>query len=92
MLSRECAARGVKPQKVSRIMRINLTRKQIVDLLFSLELAEDNAPGMRRWEELRSELRAQLAVLDTENVFVDRFAEDPEPYSDLDGMEVSADA
>lgn len=92
MLSRECAARGVKPQKVSRIVKINLTRNQIVDLLFSLELAEDHAPGMRKWEELRSELRAQLAVLDTANVFVDRFAVDPEPYSDLDGMEVSADA
>lgn len=73
-------------------MRINLTRKQLVDLLFALELAEDNAPGMRRWEELREELRTQLAVLDTANVFVDRFTEDPEPYSDLDGMEVSEDA
>lgn len=92
MLSRECAARGVKPQKVSRIVRINLTRNQIVDLLFSLELAEDHAPGMRKWEELRNELRAQLAELDTGVLFPDRFTEDPEPYSDLDGMEVIADA
>lgn len=29
-------------------MQVKLSRKQIVDLLFALELAEDNAPGMRR--------------------------------------------
>lgn len=73
-------------------MKVNLTRKQLVDLLFALELAEDNAPGMRRWAELRSELRAQLDELDTSVLFPDRFTEDPEPYSDLDGMEVSEDA
>lgn len=69
-------------------MQLNLTRKQIVDLIFALELAEDNAPELRKWEPLRDELRTQLAVLDTTNVFVDRFAEDPEPYSDLDCQEV----
>lgn len=69
-------------------MQLNLTRKQIVDLIFALELAEDNAPELRRWDPLRDELRTQLAVLDTANVFVDRFAEDPEPYSDLDSQEV----
>lgn len=69
-------------------MILNLTRKQIVDLIFALELAEDNAPELRRWDPLRDELRTQLAVLDTANVFVDRFAEDPEPYSDLDSQEV----
>lgn len=69
-------------------MKLNLTRKQIVDLIFALELAEDNAPELRRWDPLRDELRTQLAVLDTANVFVDRFAEDPEPYSDLDSQEV----
>lgn len=69
-------------------MNLNLTRKQIVDLIFALELAEDNAPELRRWDPLRDELRTQLAVLDTANVFVDRFAEDPEPYSDLDSQEV----
>lgn len=71
-----------------RNMILNLTRKQIVDLIFALELAEDNAPELRRWDPLRDELRTQLAVLDTANVFVDRFAEDPEPYSDLDSQEV----
>lgn len=50
-------------------MQVKLSRNQIVDLLFALELAEDNAPGMRRWEELRTELRLQLAVLDAKNVF-----------------------
>lgn len=69
-------------------MILNLTRNQIVDLIFALELAEDNAPELRRWDPLRDELRTQLAVLDTANVFVDRFAEDPEPYSDLDSQEV----
>ena len=69
-------------------MQLNLTRKKIVDLIFALELAEDNAPELRRWDPLRDELRTQLAVLDTANVFVDRFAEDPEPYSDLDSQEV----
>lgn len=69
-------------------MQLNLTRKQIVDLIFALELAEDNAPELRLWDPLRDELRTQLAVHDTANVFVDRFAEDPEPYSDLDSQEV----
>ena len=69
-------------------MQLNLTRKQIVDLIFALELAEDNAPELRRWDPLRDELRTQLSVLDIANVFVDRFAEDPEPYSDLDSQEV----
>ena len=43
-------------------MHLNLTRNQVVDLLFALELAEDNAPGMRRWDDLRTELRLQLRV------------------------------
>ena len=43
-------------------MKINLTRNQIVDLLFALELAEDNAPEMRRWDDLRQEMRLQLLV------------------------------
>lgn len=64
-------------------MQINLTRKQIVDLIFALELAEDNAPDMRRWDPLRDELRSQLAILDTANVFRDRFAEDPEPFEEV---------
>ena len=63
-------------------MQINLTRKQIVDLIFALELAEDNAPQMRRWEDLRDELRSQLAILDTQ-IFPDRFAEDPEPFEEV---------
>ena len=78
MLSRECAARGVKPQKVSRIVKIELSRKQVVDLLFALELAEDNAPVMRRWDELRTELRLQLRVQESAMLFPDRFAEDPD--------------
>lgn len=85
MLSRECAARGVKPQKVSRIMKklFELSNeKQLVH-----ELAEDNAPGMRRWDELRTELRLQLRVQEFAMLFPDRFAEDPEPFSDLDTME-----
>lgn len=45
-------------------MKIKLTRNQLVDLLFALELAEDNAPGMRKWGDLRLELRLQLAVND----------------------------
>lgn len=45
-------------------MILNLTRNQIVDLIFALELAEDNAPGMRKWGDLRLELRQQLAVYD----------------------------
>lgn len=28
-------------------MQLKLTRNQLVDLMFALELAEDNAPGMR---------------------------------------------
>lgn len=68
-------------------MRINLTRKQLVDLLFAIELAEDNDPGMRRWDELRTELRLQLRVQESAMLFPDRFAEDPEPFSDLDAME-----
>ena len=63
-------------------MKINLTRKQIVDLIFALELAEDNAPEMRRWEDLRDELRSQLAIL-ASNVFPDRFVEDPEPFEEV---------
>lgn len=50
-------------------MRLNLTRKQVVDLLFALELAEDNAPGMRRWDDLRSELRLQLLVNDAGSIY-----------------------
>lgn len=45
-------------------MQLNLTRNQLVDLLFALELAEDNAPCMRKWGDLRLELRLQLAVYD----------------------------
>lgn len=45
-------------------MQLNLTRNQLVDLMFALELAEDNAPGMRKWGDLRLELRLQLAVYD----------------------------
>ena len=73
-------------------MHLNLTRKQVVDLLFALELAEDNAPDMRRWEELRTELRLQLRVDDAgsiyvgmDSIFSDYAPEDPEPYSDLGG-------
>lgn len=64
-------------------MRIELSRKQIVDLIFALEIAEDHAPEMRRWDSMRDELRSQLAILDTANVFVDRFAEDPEPFEEV---------
>lgn len=45
-------------------MQVKLSRQQLVDLLFALELAEDNAPEMRRWGDLRLELRLQLAVYD----------------------------
>lgn len=45
-------------------MQVKLSRQQLVDLLFALELAEDNAPGMRKWGDLRLELRLQLAVYD----------------------------
>ena len=45
-------------------MHLNLTRNQVVDLLFALELAEDNAPSMRRWVDLRNELRVQLYLHD----------------------------
>lgn len=45
-------------------MQVKLSRQQLVDLLFALELAEDNAPGMRKWSDLRLELRLQLAVYD----------------------------
>lgn len=45
-------------------MQLKLTRNQLVDLMFALELAEDNAPGMRKWSDLRLELRLQLAVYD----------------------------
>ena len=45
-------------------MQLNLTRNQLVDLMFALEIAEDNAPEMRRWGDLRLELRLQLAVYD----------------------------
>ena len=45
-------------------MILNLTRNQIIELIFALELAEDNAPGMRKWGDLRLELRLQLAVYD----------------------------
>ena len=50
-------------------MRLNLIRKQVVDLLFALELAEDNAPGMRRWDDLRMELRLQLRVNDAGSIY-----------------------
>ena len=50
-------------------MHLNLTRKQVVDLLFALELAEDNAPGMRRWDDLRTELRVQLRVNDAGSIY-----------------------
>lgn len=43
-------------------MKLNLTRNQVVDLLFALELADDNAPDMRRWDDLQQELRLQLLV------------------------------
>ena len=49
-------------------MDVKLSRKQLVDLLFALELAEDNAPGMRRWGDLRLELRLQLAVYDAGSI------------------------
>lgn len=45
-------------------MQVKLSRQQLVELLFALELAEDNAPGMRKWGDLRLELRLQLAVYD----------------------------
>ena len=45
-------------------MQLKVTRNQLVDLMFALELAEDNAPGMRKWGDLRLELRLQLAVYD----------------------------
>ena len=45
-------------------MQLKLTRNQLVDLLFALELAEDNAPEMRKWDDLRLDLRLQLAVYD----------------------------
>lgn len=64
-------------------MQVKLSRNQIVDLLFALELAEDNAPGMRRWEELRTELRLQLRVQESAMLFPDRWIEDPEPFSDI---------
>lgn len=50
-------------------MHLNLTRKQVVDLLFALELAEDNAPEMRRWEDLRTELRLQLRVNEAGSIY-----------------------
>ena len=45
-------------------MHLNLTRKQVVDLLFALELAEDNASGMRRWDDLKNVIRVQLYLHD----------------------------
>ena len=45
-------------------MQVKLSRQQLVDLMFALELAEDNAPCMRKWGDLRLELRLQLAVYD----------------------------
>lgn len=56
-------------------MEVKLTRNQLVDLLFALELAEDNAPGMRKWGDLRLELRLQLAVYDAGSI---RAGKDPE--------------
>lgn len=56
-------------------MNLNLTRNQLVDLMFALELAEDNAPGMRKWGDLRLELRLQLAVYDSGSI---RAGKDPE--------------
>lgn len=56
-------------------MNVKLSRQQLVDLMFALELAEDNAPGMRRWSDLRLELRLQLAVYDSGSI---RAGKDPE--------------
>ena len=56
-------------------MILNLTRQQIVDLLFALELAEDNAPGMRRWYDLRTELRLQLLENDAGSICAGKNAE-----------------
>lgn len=68
-------------------MQVNLTRKQIVDLMFALELAEDNAPGMRKWSDLRLELRLQLAVYDAGSI---RAGKDPEEVKQCETQENGA--
>ncbi len=51
-------------------MILKLTRNQIIELIFALELAEDNAPELRKWEPLRDEIRRQLSVQDAGREFL----------------------